>query len=1358
MSKTFVSSVKTPRVNLSEDVYITNSGSDLVLGGTGGIDFLTNGSSQARMDNDGVLTAERVLIGTTFETPHLKFTDNPLTGGVLTSSADGTASWQQLSGGVQIIDADENTFITVEATTDENQIRMTTNGTERLLIGATGYVGIGTDTPISKLHLQSDTTGVANGIFLSNDIGLSRKQGSIKTAHYDDTENPVTFILADNQLTSNDLYIGGAISAENNVTSIRFHAASDTTTGGSNERMRITSGGVGIGTGGIMDDVTLHLHSTGNTRLVFTNTDTGISTSDGAFLGLNGDEDFDIWNRENTNIRFGTNGSERMRIEPGGNVGIGTNNPATTLEAISNDTTPGANVGILISNRSDDSSNKQGRIKCKHYDTTEEPVTMMIANVTNTANEIHIGGQSSSENNATDIIFHTVSNTTTTGNNETVRIGSTGYVGIGTSSPAAPLHVNNQLLVGDTFNTSNSAWGIGNAQCIIAGTHNADFNGSTKAKLLITGSDNDGVTEHYPVFIEDENGNVLYSHKGPSSDDGNSEFFMSGNLSIDTTPTSTYKLNVNGDVLVQGGDLYLNDANEKIASNGSSLLFHANGSEVVRFESGGNVGIGTDNPSQTLHVQGNTLVQGGALYLTDTDKAVVSDGVDLVLQVSGVNILRIDGSTGGVGIGTNSASYRLDVDGNIRTQGATSGLYFGSGSESITDSDTNTLEFRAEGVLVAEIGSTGLILENAISAPTNTILQLNNDTSDDNTGASISWYKSSGTSTETGTINHVRYASDDYGLSFSVYDSSLVEHMVLRNSNLGIGTNAPTVKLDVNNATNGTGFKLSGQQEIYAVNTHLNLFESDNSNKQWQLEVSGGNFKVVETGVDEVLTLEAGGNVGIGTNNPGATLHLHSTVSTRLLFTNTDTGGNSGSDGFFIGYNSDVELWNRENTNMKFATNGVERMRIEPGGNVGIGTNNPATTFEVISNDTTPGANVGILISNRSDDSSTKQGRIKCKHYDTTEEPVTMMIANVTNTANEIHIGGQSSSENNATDIIFHTVSNTTTTGNNETVRIGSTGYVGIGTSSPATPLHVNNQLLVGDTFNTSNSAWGIGSAQCIIAGTHNADFNGSTKAKLLITGSNNDSAVDHYPIFIEDENGNVLYSHKGPSNGGGNSEFFMSGNLSIDTTPTSTYKLNVNGDVLVQGGDLYLNDANEKIASNGSSLLFHANGSEVVRFETGGNVGIGTNNPEANLHVYGSTPKIMLSDSTTGSTSSDGSFIGLSGSQTFDIWNRENTDMRLATNGTARVTVSASGNTSFTGTITVPDIDFDDSDVTITRAGNNLFMNAIGNIIFDAPTIMDELTTTERNALSAVNGMIIYNSTTSKFQGYAGGSWVDLH
>lgn len=47
---------------------------------------------------------------------------------------------------------------------------------------------------------------------------------------------------------------------------------------------------------------------------------------------------------------------------------------------------------------------------------------------------------------------------------------------------------------------------------------------------------------------------------------------------------------------------------------------------------------------------------------------------------------------------------------------------------------------------------------------------------------------------------------------------------------------------------------------------------------------------------------------------------------------------------------------------------------------------------------------------------------------------------------------------------------------------------------------------------------------------------------------------------------------------------------------------------------------------------------------------------------------------------------------------------------------------------------------------------------ISDGALQIASMTTTVRNTITAINGMIIYNTTDSKFQGRAGGSWVDLH
>jgi len=116
----------------------------------------------------------------------------------------------------------------------------------------------------------------------------------------------------------------------------------------------------------------------------------------------------------------------------------------------------------------------------------------------------------------------------------------------------------------------------------------------------------------------------------------------------------------------------------------------------MRIDSAGNVGIGTTSPSSKLTINSGDLLMNavgvnaapstdgmklsgyglmgnrGAIYVTNTN----SSG-DISFHIGGVhgsgdNLMRLDGSTSRVGIGTASPTQKLDVTGNIR---ASSNMY-----------------------------------------------------------------------------------------------------------------------------------------------------------------------------------------------------------------------------------------------------------------------------------------------------------------------------------------------------------------------------------------------------------------------------------------------------------------------------------------------------------------------------------------------------------------------------------------------------------------------------------------------------------------------------------------------------------
>ena len=224
--------------------------------------------------------------------------------------------------------------------------------TERLRITSGGNVGVGTDVPNRTLTINQtpptafgspmlqvgEATFVASGYY---GIGLGYTAASYT--------NPPTEIAAVSTSSS------GGTTAD-----IVFGTRSVTTNTAATERMRIKSdGNVGIG---ITPSYTLDIQAiassfnpvrfSGHSSSIdaFLYTDTAYwSIGDTAGYGGN------LWggNKTSNFVHAHTNGSERMRIDSSGKVGIGTDSPPSKLAVVDN-----GNVQIVVKNPDAPASSK----------------------------------------------------------------------------------------------------------------------------------------------------------------------------------------------------------------------------------------------------------------------------------------------------------------------------------------------------------------------------------------------------------------------------------------------------------------------------------------------------------------------------------------------------------------------------------------------------------------------------------------------------------------------------------------------------------------------------------------------------------------------------------------------------------------------------------------------------------------------------------------------------------------------------------------------------------------------------------------------------------------------------------------
>ena len=111
----------------------------------------------------------------------------------------------------------------------------------------------------------------------------------------------------------------------------------------------------------------------------------------------------------------------------------------------------------------------------------------------------------------------------------------------------------------------------------------------------------------------------------------------------------------------------------------------------------------------------------------------------------------------------------------------------------------------------------------------------------------------------------------------------------------------------------------------------------------------------------ERMRIDSSGNVGVGTSSPAANLDVRGASGGILGQFLENSSGNSRRIRFSISSNvSNIESTSSTGTtNLAFAVDGTERMRIDASGNVGIGTTGPSVKLQV--NGTSNGATLELL-------------------------------------------------------------------------------------------------------------------------------------------------------------------------------------------------------------------------------------------------------------------------------------------------------------------------------------------------------------------------------------------------------------
>jgi len=159
--------------------------------------------------------------------------------------------------------------------------------------------------------------------------------------------------------------------------------------------------------------------------------------------------------------------------------------------------------------------------------------------------------------------------------------------------------------------------------------------------------------------------------------------------------------------------------------------------------------------------------------------------------------------------------------------------------------------------------------------------------------------------------------------------------------NVGIGTSSPSAKLTVSGSGDVAQFTNGTRSAYIALDSSgFNMFTGAGQTGNGIYASAASNYTALYTASSERMRIDSSGNVGIGTSSPGAKLHV---LGSEIRLQNTggfysfyDTAGTT-RVGYIQNATGNIAIVNEQAGYVNFYTSNTERVRIDSSGNLGLG-------------------------------------------------------------------------------------------------------------------------------------------------------------------------------------------------------------------------------------------------------------------------------------------------------------------------------------------------------------------------------------------------------------------------------------